>query len=152
MVDPVREEEELLIPADVLASTPSRKDGVSSAVEVELRIFGCERCQPAGQILRLPQVTIVSSQVIFHRFYYRKSFAAFDLWRIVAVVLFLASKMEETHRRLRDIIQTVYALEQHAKNRDNWMLDPGGHKFADLKAQVVKFERDRNPAKPIQFI
>ena len=46
-------------------------------------------------------------QVILHRFYYRKSFASFDLWRIVSVVLFLASKMEETHRRLRDIIQAV---------------------------------------------
>ena len=29
-------------------------------------------------------------QVILHRFYYRKSLASFDLWRIVSVVLFLA--------------------------------------------------------------
>ena len=31
-------------------------------------------------------VSIILREVIFHRFYYRKSFANFNLWRIVAVV------------------------------------------------------------------
>jgi hypothetical protein len=135
-----RDEESLLVPLSVILNTPSRGTGISAPVEQELRIFGAERCQVAGQILKLPQVTIVSSQVIFHRFYYRKSFANFNLWRIVAVALFLASKMEETHRRLRDILTTVYMLEQHDQGQSG-ILDPGGNTYSDLKAEVVKYER-----------
>lgn len=48
--------ENCIIPAESLIGTPSRKDGVSQSLEVDLRITGCEYIQSAGLLLRLPQV------------------------------------------------------------------------------------------------
>ena len=48
--------ENCFIPEERLRETPSRKDGVSSSLEVDLRIVGCEYIQSAGLLLRLPQV------------------------------------------------------------------------------------------------
>jgi hypothetical protein len=57
-----------------LANSPSRRDGFDEQAETSLRLYGCELIQEAGILLRLPQVVMATGQVLFHRFYCKKSF------------------------------------------------------------------------------
>ncbi|KAK8966072.1 Cyclin-L1-1 [Platanthera guangdongensis] len=49
-----------------LKNSPSRKDGIDEATETMLRIYG-------------PQAVMATGQVLFHRFYCKKSFARFSV-------------------------------------------------------------------------
>ena len=43
------------------------------------RVFGCECIQQMGILLRLPQVAVSTAQVMFHRFYAKRSLRKFDV-------------------------------------------------------------------------
>lgn len=58
-----------------LKTSPSRKDGIDEATETTLRIYGCDLIQESGILLKLPQAVMATGQVLFHRFYCKKSFA-----------------------------------------------------------------------------
>lgn len=91
-----------------LNDSPSRKDGIDEATETTLRIYGCDLIQESGILLRLyvifawlfynrifrvnlnfflltdlvayrPQAVMATGQVLFHRFYCKKSFARFNV-------------------------------------------------------------------------
>ncbi|RZC59064.1 hypothetical protein C5167_006365 [Papaver somniferum] len=62
-----------------LKNSPSRKDGVNESTENTLRIYGCDLIQEGGILLKLPQVVMATGQVLFHRFYCKKSFARFNI-------------------------------------------------------------------------
>ncbi|KAH1202435.1 Cyclin-L1-1 [Glycine max] len=78
-----------------LANSPSKKDGIDEATETTLRMYGCDLIQESGIFLRLPQAVMATGQVLFHRFYCKKSFARFNV---------KASKLEENHRNARQVI------------------------------------------------
>jgi len=101
----------ILVPAEVLRRTPSREDGVGASVEAQLRVFGVELIQAATRLLRLPQIISVSAAAVFQRFYFRRSFAEFDVRLLAAASLLLACKLEEQHRRLRDVITVFQRLQ-----------------------------------------
>ena len=42
------------------------------------RVYGCECIQQMGILLRMPQVAVSKAQVMFHRFYAKRSFYKFD--------------------------------------------------------------------------
>lgn len=67
------------IPSERLRNTPSRKDGCPHDLEVDLRIVTCEYIQTAGLLLRLPQVAMATAQILFHRFFYSKSFIKYNM-------------------------------------------------------------------------
>jgi|TARA_B100000524_G_scaffold341973_1_gene236576 hypothetical protein len=48
-------------------------------VFVGQRVFGCECIQQMGQLLKLPQVAVSTAQVMFHRFYAKRSLKKFDV-------------------------------------------------------------------------
>ncbi|KAG4930588.1 hypothetical protein JHK84_047572 [Glycine max] len=62
-----------------LANSPSKKDGIDEATETTLRMYGCDLIQESGIFLRLPQAVMATGQVLFHRFYCKKSFARFNV-------------------------------------------------------------------------
>ena len=68
-----------MVPAEYVDDSESRRDGVSSDDEVMLRVYGCEIIQQAGQLLRLPQQACATAQVIFQRFYIKRSFVDFKV-------------------------------------------------------------------------
>ncbi len=76
-----------IIPEDKLFDTPSREDGCPKELEVDLRTAGCDQIQLAGRILKLPQASVSTAQVIFQRFFYVRSFVKFSL--MVSFVLFI---------------------------------------------------------------
>ncbi|GAB1287581.1 Cyclin-L1 [Apodemus speciosus] len=101
-----------LIPEERLSPTPSMQDGLDLPSETDLRILGCELIQAAGILLRLPQVAMATGQVLFHRFFYSKSFVKHSFEIVAMACINLASKIEEAPRRIRDVINVFHHLRQ----------------------------------------
>ena len=49
----------LLVPKERLVNTPSRKDGMSRDLEIDMRVTGCHYIHSAGILLKLPQVSSI---------------------------------------------------------------------------------------------
>lgn len=65
--------------AEQLENSPSRKDGIDRDTENTLRIYGCELIQEGGVLLKFPQAAMATGQVLFHRFYCKKSMKDFNV-------------------------------------------------------------------------
>uniref|UniRef100_A0A672Q2A0 Cyclin L1 n=1 Tax=Sinocyclocheilus grahami TaxID=75366 RepID=A0A672Q2A0_SINGR len=114
-------------------------DGLDHETETDLRILGCELIQSAGILLRLPQVAMATGQVLFQRFFYSKSFIkhSFEIFAMACVNL--ASKIEESPRRVRDVINGFHHLKQgKGKKSTPLVLDQN---YINTKNQVIKAER-----------
>ncbi|XP_069069391.1 cyclin-L1 isoform X3 [Pleurodeles waltl] len=129
-----------LIPDERLSPTPSMLDGLDLNSETDLRILGCEMLQSAGILLRLPQVAMATGQVLFHRFFYSKSFVKHSFEIVAMACINLASKIEEAPRRIRDVINVFHHLRQLRGKRtpSPLILD---HNYINTKNQVIKAER-----------
>uniref|UniRef100_A0A671LTH2 Cyclin-L1-like n=1 Tax=Sinocyclocheilus anshuiensis TaxID=1608454 RepID=A0A671LTH2_9TELE len=129
-----------LIPEENLSPTPSMQDGLDLYTETDLRILGCELIQSAGILLRLPQVAMATGQVLFHRFFYSKSFVKHSFEIVAMACINLASKIEEAPRRIRDVINVFHHLRQLRGKRSPspLILDQN---YINTKNQVIKAER-----------
>jgi len=121
--------------------TPSQKDGISKELEMEQRIFGCEWIQKAGILLRLPQFVMVTAQVFLHRFYFRSSLKKHDVKDISMASLFLATKSEETPRKLRDICNVFWRLHLRTNNLPITILDVYSEHYANMKQTIIESEQ-----------
>uniref|UniRef100_A0A3B4CAK0 Cyclin-L1 n=1 Tax=Pygocentrus nattereri TaxID=42514 RepID=A0A3B4CAK0_PYGNA len=115
-------------------------DGLDLHTETDLRILGCELIQSAGILLRLPQVAMATGQVLFHRFFYSKSFVKHSFEIVAMACINLASKIEEAPRRIRDVINVFHHLRQIRGKRSSspLILDQN---YINTKNQVIKAER-----------
>uniref|UniRef100_A0A3P8ZRQ6 Uncharacterized protein n=1 Tax=Esox lucius TaxID=8010 RepID=A0A3P8ZRQ6_ESOLU len=130
-----------LIPEERLQPTPSMLDGLDLHTETDLRILGCELIQSAGILLRLPQVAMATGQVLFHRFFYSKSFVKHSFEIVAMACVNLASKIEEAPRRIRDVINVFHYLKQSHRGKrstSSLILDQN---YINTKNQVIKAER-----------
>lgn len=120
----------------------SREAEVDPEVVLEQRIYGCDLVQEATILLDLPQVCAATAQTLFHRFYARRSFARHDVRHVAMGVLFLAAKVEESPRRLRDVLNVFNALFQYRDDglRELEPLDIGSERYSNMKALVVHVE------------
>lgn len=107
------------------------------------RIFGCEVIQKMGMHLRLPQVVVSMACVSFHRFYNKRSMRKFDV-RIYAMgALFLATKVEECPRKVRDVLAVFMHLEQKRKGiLPPQPLDIYSQRYRVYKEELIKAERE----------
>ncbi|CAB4286958.1 unnamed protein product [Prunus armeniaca] len=126
-----------------LHNSPSRKDGIDEATETMLRIYGCELIQESGILLKLPQAVMATGQVLFHRFYCKKSFAGFDVKKVAASCLWLASKLEEEcPKKARQVIIVFHRMECRRENKlATEPLDLNSKKYSDLKTELSRAER-----------
>ncbi|KAL6559581.1 Cyclin-L1-1 [Orobanche gracilis] len=125
----------------VLKNSPSSKDGIDEATETTLRIYGCDLIQESGILLKLPQAVMATGQVLFHRFYCKKSFARFNVKRVAASCVWLASKLEESPRRARQVLTVFHRMECRRESLPIEHLDTSPKKYVDLKADLIKTER-----------
>lgn len=95
---------------EIEENSPSKRDGIDLKKETYLRKSYCTYLQDLGMRLKVPQVTIATSIVFCHRFYLRQSHAKNDRRTIATVCMFLAGKVEETPRPLKDVILVSYEL------------------------------------------
>ncbi|KAK3141679.1 hypothetical protein QOZ80_4BG0337010 [Eleusine coracana subsp. coracana] len=88
----------------------SRRDGIDLKKESYLRKSYCTFLQDLGMRLKVPQVTIATTIVFCHRFFLRQSHAKNDRRTIATICMFLAGKVEETPRPLKDVILLSYEI------------------------------------------
>jgi len=129
-----------LLPPERLSPTPSSQDGLKTEDENDLRILGCELIQTAGILLKLPQVAMATGQVLFHRFYYAKSFIRYKYEAVAMGCVCLASKIEEAPRRLRDVASVFHHIRQVRNGR---LIKPMlfDQNYFQLKSEIIKAER-----------
>ncbi|KAH6779103.1 arginine-rich cyclin 1, partial [Perilla frutescens var. hirtella] len=124
-----------------LKSLPSCKDDIDEATETTLRIYGCDLIQESGILLKLPQAVMATGQVLFHRFYCKKSFARFNVKRVAASCVWLASKLEESPRKARQVLVVFHRMECRRENLPIEHLDTSSKRYVDLKADLIRTER-----------
>jgi len=93
----------------------------------------CSLLQTAGQLLNLPQLTIATGTFYFHRFFTNPDSQGSDNFITGVACLFLASKVEETPKKLRDVIVRCY------QQQNNKELHPD--ELDDLKKSVLRYEQ-----------
>ncbi|KAK1286120.1 Cyclin-T1-3 [Acorus calamus] len=100
---------------DIEENSPSRKDGIDVKKEASFQKLYCTFLQELGMSLKVPQITIATAMIFCHRFFLRQSHAKNDRRTIATVCMFLAGKVEETPRPLKDVILVSYVII-HKKN------------------------------------
>jgi len=127
-------------------SSPSRKyllkkcgNDVEKAhnSETQYRRLTCAFLQESGQKLRLPQLTIATAIVFYHRFFAHKSYESFCRFTIATTCLFLASKVEETPKKLKDVVIETFKIQNTPKPPP----EPDSQEFKDLKERILVSER-----------
>lgn len=78
--------------------------GSTEEEELAQRYQATGLVQALGMRLKLPQTTIATAQVLLHRFYTRSSFRHFPAVDLAPALIFLAAKVEEHPRRLKDLL------------------------------------------------
>jgi hypothetical protein len=102
-----------VVSLEMLEETPSRKSGFSHRMEREIRISVCLYIRQATMILRLyrqlirPINTAATAQVLIQRFFFTVSIDHIPLWYVIGAAVYLASKLEESPRRLREVITVM---------------------------------------------
>ncbi|CAI9763734.1 unnamed protein product [Fraxinus pennsylvanica] len=95
---------------EIEENSPSRRDGIDLKKETYLRKSYCTFLQDLGMRLKVPQVTIATAIIFCHRFFHLQSHAKNDRRMVATVCMFLAGKVEETPRPLKDVILVSYEI------------------------------------------
>jgi hypothetical protein len=106
-----------------LANSPSIQDGMPQAEELAVRAKGVNFIVQVGILLKLPQLTLSTASIYFQRYLMRASlkserngFPKLHHYQAAGVALFVATKVEESCRRLRDLILAVCRVAQKNPN------------------------------------
>ncbi|KAL6718906.1 hypothetical protein ACLMJK_003141 [Lecanora helva] len=93
-----------------LQQTPSILAGLSPEIERENRSKGVNFILQVGIMLKLPQITLSTASVFLHRFYMRhpmkwpENAHGFHHYEVGATSLFLATKVEENCRKMKELV------------------------------------------------
>ncbi|KAJ2080218.1 hypothetical protein H4R24_003228 [Coemansia sp. RSA 988] len=126
----------LLTPLQIDES-PSLLQGMSPALEADMRAYGCHLIQASGSVLRLPQLVMASAQVLLQRFYYLASFQHFPLRGIALGALFLACKVEENPQPIRNIINVMDVIVKRDRGYPEIVTDGYDAEYYDMKNEMV---------------
>ncbi|KAI8970777.1 cyclin-like protein [Pilobolus umbonatus] len=120
-----------------LATLSHLKHNGSLAVkEASARQSSCKFIQDVGRRLGFPQKTISTAQALYHRFYLYYSIKEYSPQDISVTCLFVASKIEETIKKLKDIFVAVHSV----KYPDSKELDPE-HVSEDRRRKIISYEK-----------
>lgn len=126
-----------------LTRAPSQLDGMALEAEHTSRSKGVNFITQVGIMLKLPQLTIATAAVYLHRFFMRYSMV--DLpqrpgmhpYPIAATSLFLATKVEENVRRMREL---VVACCRVAQKQPNLVVDEQSKEFWKWRDTILHHE------------
>lgn len=93
---------------EALENSPSRRDGIDRDTEATLRIYGCELIQEAGILLHFQQVVMATGQVLFHRFYCKRSMKSFNVKVGCAALLLLWRRRRSRGRAARPRLRRMH--------------------------------------------
>ncbi|KAJ3172350.1 hypothetical protein HK101_011154 [Irineochytrium annulatum] len=123
--------------ADELLSTPSAADGYSREREMNERNSGCQLILRVGMTLRLNQVVMASACMFLHRFYMRNSLRKHKYYDVAAACIYLATKVEESARKLNKVVQVV---AQKAAKNDNLRIDENTKEYWRWREVILHYE------------
>ncbi|KAL3420957.1 cyclin-K [Phlyctema vagabunda] len=122
-------------------NTPSVLEGISIVEERSRRAKGVNFITQAGIVLKLPQLTIATASVFFHRFYMRYSMVpekgGLHHYNIAATSLFLATKTEENCRKTKEI---VIAVAKVAQKNSNLIIDEQSKEYWRWRDNILLYE------------
>ncbi|CAO2183895.1 unnamed protein product [Urochloa humidicola] len=131
----------LLSRDEIERRSPSRRDGIDSALEARLRASYCAYLRCLGIRLGLPQTTIATAVVFCHRFFFHRSHACHDRFLVATAALFLAAKSEETACLLNTILRASCEVSQNQEfNLLPYMLR-GQDWFEQYRESVIQAEQ-----------
>ncbi|KAI8098943.1 cyclin-like protein [Halteromyces radiatus] len=119
---------------DELLDTPSIADGITFEQEQMDRTKGCHYLLAVAARLNLPQLVVVTAATFFHRFFMRQSMKRFHIYDMAATSLFVATKVEESTRRIKDFVN---ACAQKASKNDKLILDEDSKDFIKWKDTML---------------
>lgn len=93
-----------------------------------------------GILLRLPQVAIATAQILFQRFYFTTSFRKTSVRSVILGSLFLACKLEESPRKVRDFINAYGWLDCRNRQKVFNPVEYTGSIFYELKNDMFQGE------------
>ena len=106
-----------------LANTPSIQDGMSQAEEREIRAKGVNFIVQVGIMLKLPQLTLSTAAIFFQRYLMRASLKKsregipkLHHYQAAGTALFLATKVEESCRKMKELITAFCRVAQKNPN------------------------------------
>lgn len=110
----------LFTPAELL-KTPSILEGLPVTQELANRQKGVSFITQVGIMLKLPQLTLATASVFLHRFYMRypmkvNNDKGIHHYQVAATALFLATKVEENCRKMKELIVACCRVAQKDPN------------------------------------
>jgi protein BUR2 len=135
---PPEEDASWLFSKEEIADSPSRVDHVSVEEENECRKGASMFIQTVGLQLRLPQLTIATALLFYHRFFALHSLKQYPLLDMSTACLFVAAKLEETPKKLRELVMVAYAIQY--PDRPGLTMDSA--EFKRERDHIVSLERD----------
>ncbi|QDZ18846.1 L-type cyclin [Chloropicon primus] len=131
---------------DLDANKPSlrhcgNKKGLELSAIKKLEHLGATNIVHVGQKLNLPINTIHTAVHYFHRFYAEHTFQEQDRLQVATACLFLATKVEESPRHLKEIIQQMYVARyrKHPSTRKKLLTDSVTYEM--IKDRILVVER-----------
>ncbi|KAI8337263.1 cyclin-like protein [Chlamydoabsidia padenii] len=111
--------------------------GASVLQEQSKRAQGCAYIQTVGCRLQVPQITVATAMVYFHRFYMRCSFKDHNMNQVAGACVYLACKVEESSRKVNDVtsacLTTLYSRSN--SNEEKQQL------FVTWRSAILWYER-----------
>mmetsp|Transcript_22167 Transcript_22167/g.36726 ORF Transcript_22167/g.36726 Transcript_22167/m.36726 type:complete len:249 (+) Transcript_22167:90-836(+) len=120
----------------MLLSSQDRTSSRHGPDDARRRKTGVRFLRDAALRLRLPRATLATAVHYFHTYLGNARFAENDLYLAASACLFLASKVDERPRKIRDIVNVTYRV----RNPDKEPLRIG-QEYWDLKEQVILKEQ-----------
>lgn len=133
-----------LFTAEEVTETPSRLEGVPEHVEKHVVAKSAKFIQECGRELNVPQLTISVAIKFFQRFYMLESMLTHKPPLVAAACLFLSCKVQETLKRLRDVIYwTVKVRTRNTEDYPDGMdMNESAPGFNDEKNSILDKERE----------
>ncbi len=147
-----------------LLRTPSVLDGLSPEKERENRSKGVNFILQVGIMLKLPQITLATANVFLHRFYMRHSMVdlpnrpGFHYYSMAATSLFLATKVEEDCRKMKDLVIACVRVAQKdpgkvvdEQDKEYWRWKDNILHNEDLLLEAICFDLSLEPPHKTMF-
>jgi len=127
-----------LFTKEELNDSPSARDGFSFAHEASFRRSTCGFLQEVGMKLRMPHLSIATAIVFFHRYYAVYSFKHSDRYTLATAALFLSGKVEESPKKLRDVISFADMVRNKSTKES---FEPESPEYLKRRDEVLLAER-----------
>lgn len=135
-----------------LLRTPSILDGLPPEKERENRSKGVNFILQVGIMLKLPQITLATASVFLHRFYMRHSMQNYHYYSMAATCLFLAYKVEECVRKMRELVVACVRVAQKdphknvdEQDKEYWRWRDNILQYEDLLLEAICFDLSLEP-------